>query len=63
MSSSPKSGERDRHPLAAEAGITAGLPYVDDPFARLDELMVVIEALCPTWPRREPFTTSGEWRI
>lgn len=27
-----------------------------DPFRALDDLMIVIEALCPEWPAREPFT-------
>ncbi len=26
-----------------------------DPFKALDELMVVVEALCPTWPERPTF--------
>ena len=27
-----------------------------DPYETLDDLMTVVEALCPEWPRREPFT-------
>jgi hypothetical protein len=48
----------DSHPFVAEGG----LPYVSgnpsDPFQALDDLMVVVEALCPVWPQRELFRTS-----
>jgi hypothetical protein len=27
----------------------------DDPYAALDDLMCVIEALCPVWPDKEPY--------
>jgi hypothetical protein len=27
----------------------------DDPYAALDDLMCVIESLCPVWPVREPY--------
>jgi hypothetical protein len=30
-----------------------------DPFEALDDLMVVIEALCPKWPPRETFSSSS----
>jgi hypothetical protein len=30
-----------------------------DPYAALDELMVVVEALCPEWPERPPFRNGG----
>jgi len=41
-------------PLAA-----AGAPVVPslpdgDPYRALDDLMAVVEALCPAWPPREP---------
>jgi hypothetical protein len=29
-----------------------------DPFQALDDLMQVIEALCPVWPPRDPFADS-----
>jgi hypothetical protein len=31
-----------------------------DPFRALDDLMSVVEALCPTWPERGPFVNIGE---
>ena len=48
-------------PFAAEGGIeTSHVAEEIDPYRALDELMVVIEALCPSWPPREVFTTSGQ---
>ena len=32
----------------------------DDPYRTLDELMVVVEALCPVWPERETFVDGGK---
>jgi len=34
-----------------------------DPFEALDDLMVVVEALCPTWPLRESFGTMPDLRL
>ena len=34
-----------------------------DPYERLDDLMTVVEALCPTWPTREPFTGAEEFKL
>jgi hypothetical protein len=34
-----------------------------DPFEALDDLMVVVEALCPTWPRRESFGPMPDVRL
>jgi len=40
-----------------EPGSSAAPPLVpDDPYAQLDDLTCVIEALCPIWPHR-PVTT------
>ena len=46
-------------PFAADAGIASTLPRPQDAFRALDELMVVIEALCPRWPGRQPFDGSA----
>lgn len=35
-------------------------PTADDPFKALEDLMVVVEALCPTWPTRETFQDGGK---
>lgn len=34
-------------------------PLTQDPFQALDDLMQVIEALCPEWPPRESLAPSG----
>lgn len=46
-------------PFAASAGIQSPAPIETDPYAALDELMVVVEALCPEWPERPPFKDGG----
>lgn len=47
-------------PLANDAGIVAPIAPGEDPYHELDELMVVVEALCPEWPEREVFVGSGK---
>jgi hypothetical protein len=42
-------------PLAGDGGITEVPHREGDPFQALDELMAVVEALCPRWPEREIF--------
>jgi aminoglycoside-2''-adenylyltransferase len=34
-----------------------------DPFEALDDLMTVIEALCPVWPNRETFSSTDRFLI
>lgn len=34
-----------------------------DPYLALDQLMVVVEALCPVWPSRPTFVDAGEMRL
>jgi hypothetical protein len=34
-----------------------------DPFEALDDLMMVIEALCPVWPSREIFSSADRFLI
>lgn len=46
-------------PFAAEAGIQSPAAQPEDWFRALDELMFVVEALCPHWPPREPFGVCG----
>jgi hypothetical protein len=46
----------------------AGVPWnsgqsSQDPFAALDDLMCVVEALCPTWPQRPKFEGSSIFLI
>src|SRR5690606_5357006 len=43
-------------PLIEDGGLPAGRDVSErDPFEQLDDLMCVIEALCPTWPARPTF--------
>jgi hypothetical protein len=56
--------ERTRHPeqpLAADGGITTSPNTTGDPYKALDDLMVVVEALCPRWPSRDTFKADGLW--
>jgi len=34
-----------------------------DPFTRLDELMAVVEALCPVWPEKPLMTRTPNLRL
>jgi hypothetical protein len=68
MNSSPKSTDPQgpaprRHLLVANGGIRVPVPTMRDPFEALDDLMVVVEALCPTWPHRESFGTMPDLRL
>lgn len=48
--------------------INGGITHVPavtsrDPFEALDDLMTVIEALCPVWPNREIFSSTDRFLI
>jgi hypothetical protein len=43
-------------PLVAEGGTTITVTDARDPYEVLDDLMVVVEALCPIWPARDCIT-------
>lgn len=60
MNSCSKSSE---YFFAGSGGITAPVSSDRDPFEVLDDLMVVIEALCPTWPHRETFENTDRLRM
>ena len=51
-------------PFAADGGITL-VPAATgrDPFEAFDDLMTVIEALCPVWPSREIFSSTDRFLI
>ncbi len=51
MNSSPTT-DNDPYPFAADGGIER-TSRNEDPVARWMELMELIEALCPKWPKRE----------
>ena len=46
-------------PLAGDGGVNASVRYEEDPFRTLDDLMAVVEALCPVWPQRDAFVNGG----
>lgn len=50
-------------PFAAGGGIDLPVDTDRDPFEVLDDLMCVVEALCPSWPPRPLFSDSGEFRL
>lgn len=60
MTYSAKSTEQ---PFAADGGIGRVRKREQDPFRALDDLMVVVEALCPAWPQRKPFESTDEMRL
>lgn len=56
MNSSVKQTEP---PFVADGGLPYAPSGSTDPFAALDELMRVVEALCPEWPERPPFSANA----
>ncbi len=52
-----------KHIFAGE-GIVVVAPHDErDPFEVLDDLMAVVEGLCPEWPQRDVFKQHGLFRI
>jgi hypothetical protein len=47
---------RHNQPLVEDGGFYMPAAPVKDPYEALDDLMAVVEALCPVWPQREGFT-------
>jgi len=62
MNSSTASHETEQ-PVASGAGARAAVPSPADPYQVLDELMALVEALCPRWPERGTTVDSGEMRL
>jgi len=60
MSSSEKSTNA---PIVAEGGVESPLPVPADPYQALDELMAVLEELCPVWPTRPTFKNESDNRL
>ena len=50
-------------PLACEGGINTPPVSERDPYEVLDDLMVVVEALCPRWPPRGVFKGGDLWLL
>lgn len=67
MNCSPNSPDREQATrdavLMAHGGIRKPRDAVQDPFAALDDLMVVVEALCPQWLPRESFGPMPDLRL
>ena len=57
------SEKHDKSPLAAEGGVAARPASERDAYDMLDDLMVVVEALCPVWPNRTPSITEADFRL
>jgi len=50
-------------PLIADVPAAPPAPWSPDPFQALDDLMAVLEALCPRWPVRPPSTDMTDMRL
>lgn len=51
-------------PFVADGGIAhAPATNSGDPFEALDDLMTVIEVLCPVWPSRGIFSSTDQFLI
>jgi hypothetical protein len=59
----PRAARSPAPHLAAEGGITEASSDQREPFAALDDLMVVVEALCPRWPPRATFGPMPNLRL
>jgi hypothetical protein len=59
----PRGAESSTPHLAAAGGVTEASLASREPFAALDDLMVVVEALCPQWPERATFGPMPELRL
>lgn len=46
-----------------EGGIMVPIDTRRDPFEALDDLMAVVEVLCPVWPQREAFTSGSQFLL
>jgi hypothetical protein len=56
-------GSGSGQPIADHAGLESAAASDRDPYEVLDELMLVVEQLCPVWPERELFSEEGEWLL
>jgi hypothetical protein len=48
-------------PLAGSGGVQIRPVSHRDPYEALDDLMAAVEVLCPRWPARGQFESSGVW--
>lgn len=67
MNSSPNSTGRRAEPrpgpILVEDGGESARPKPRDPILAWMELMEVIEALCPRWPKRPPAIRGSRFRL
>ena len=49
--------------LVADGGAPAVSTVCRDPYEALDDLMMLVEALCPSWPPREGFGSMDNLRL
>jgi hypothetical protein len=52
-----------QQPLADAGGVVGNVHSQREPYEVLDDLMAVVEALCPTWPSRGGFVSTGKWLL
>jgi hypothetical protein len=55
--------EDSEAPLTGVGSDTVSTHHERDPYKALDELMSVVEALCPTWPPRENFRETDQFLL
>ena len=60
---SPDPGASRQPLLVANGGVQSAVEPAGDGLAALDDLMSVIEALCPTWPPRDSFGSMPDLRL
>ena len=58
-----KSTSGSEAPLAAAGGVTVPISSEREPYEVLDDLMSVVEALCPRWPPRGIFRGTGKFLL
>lgn len=49
--------------LAGAGGVVVAVTSEREPYEALDDLMSVIEALCPRWPSRGTFSRTGKFLL
>ncbi|HVA54795.1 MAG TPA: hypothetical protein VNI53_03205 [Gammaproteobacteria bacterium] len=50
-------------PLAGSGGLQTPVVFLRDPYEILDDLMTVVEELCPVWPQRTIFSDRDVFRL
>lgn len=51
------------YPFVADGGVQVATISSTDPYVILDDLMAVVEILCPVWPMRATFVEMGYARL